>query len=148
MCDATLPSLQLRAGARPSNCKPEYIRTRSIHVDGCRIRLDLISISNKYNKQKSRHPLINMIMVNEYDSLIAANNVCKMLWNQRNCMKNCMIVKIKDSMQNIPSNNCKIIDEFAKCYNIPCISICFQNENTITNLFNFAIKYCWFCNVV
>ena len=41
------------------------------------------------------------------------------------------------------------IHEIAKYWNIPVIALCDDGQNrsqSILNVFNFAVKYYWFCN--
>eukprot|EP01084_Bolivina_argentea_P310902 538063_1 len=142
----SLPSLHMRSNNNNSKYKQII---RRLHIDKHKFRLHVTSFnSNQNNNNILCSHGINMIVLNETDSTQRTNIICQKIWSARKTMKNCIMVKIRKHFKRKLSQNSKTIDQLAAYHNIPCISVCFNKSQTIMNLFCFAVKYHWFCEVI
>eukprot|EP01084_Bolivina_argentea_P277262 473303_1 len=143
----SLPALKCRCGHfRCDNL--EHIR-RTIYIDNCQIRLHVMPVKhNEIDDKIIKYAMINIIVLNEYEPLLKANNTCRKIWEQNKSMKNCVIVWLQDRKTNKNSSNVNAMEQLAQYYNVPFLSLALSIDKTAADLFSFAVKYYWFCNVV
>ena len=142
----------------------KYNQIRStIFVDQCQIRMHLVSVptpehnqphsnscsgrNRDHDKLDMRYPTMHMIVLTSSDSINMANITCLNLWNQRKSMKNVFIVCPSFKTTHSKSR-ARALNELTRYWNIPYISFDADSETSRCDLFNFAVKYYWFCNVV
>eukprot|EP01084_Bolivina_argentea_P064349 117372_1 len=139
----SLPSLQFRAQSGLYLDKYEQIN-KTLYIDECRVRLQLIAVNNeKIDDKILKYPAVNIIVVNESEPLINANNTCKKIWDEKKSMENCIMVCVKDPNKKSCQSSYKAIQQLAKYYNIPFIPLSNNTNKPIADLFRFVIKYYW-----
>mmetsp|Transcript_28512 Transcript_28512/g.45087 ORF Transcript_28512/g.45087 Transcript_28512/m.45087 type:complete len:284 (-) Transcript_28512:173-1024(-) len=146
LSDRSLPALQMNA--RHYMARYEQVR-RTIHVDGCRLNLHLIALrktDQKYEKLIA-FPKVHVIVLEEGDSVNWINLSCQKIWNRTRCMKNVFIFN-RMQKKNEPNASQNTIREVCRYWNIPCISGNEKESQAVDDLFNFMVKYYWFCDVV
>eukprot|EP01084_Bolivina_argentea_P265155 449331_1 len=118
---------------------------RILNINHCPIQIDVFK-SNIINDNNMDYYIyfnkpIYFILINTNDSMKTVDKICTSIWNKNNSMNNCILVKMSDE--------CNYVQSLSQKWNIPSVSVDYINyrQNSIHNLFKFAIKYYWFCQV-
>ena len=153
--DVSLPALQLNINGMSSS-QESITRRRTIFVDHCQFSVQLTNIKSNifiddiYN--------IYLILIDKYDDNIKhINNILEKL-DKYSTESVYILVRINNeyNVNNINNTkrfprvkkhkNIEIIEEKQLCkqYNIACIEVSLDSEDSMHSLFTFAIKYYWF----
>ena len=145
----SLPALQF--GSNLYLGQYETIR-RTIYIDECRVSMQFIAFDHNIDDVLLIHSRVHILVIgDESDSFNIINAKCQSIWNQKKSMKNVLIIRMLNSNQKSRAKYIKqqhTLNEVARYWNVPCLSLCFDNTEKAMELFHFAVKYYWFCNVV
>eukprot|EP00483_Globobulimina_turgida_P001836 UN01838 len=103
------------------------------------------NINNGNNHYVYFYKTIYLILINQNDSMKCINNVCRSVWKKCGSMDNCILVTMNDKCC------CKKQSEIAllsKKWNVPSVPVDCHERNSSVNLFKFAMKHYWFCEVM
>eukprot|EP01084_Bolivina_argentea_P050984 93796_1 len=129
-----------------NNNSLQHIR-RTIHMDNCQISINLFQFewNSKIINMKSAE--IYMILLNETNDINYYDKMLEKMINATDYKNKCYIlVRITNKYNNINIRTEYEYKQLCCKYNVPLFNLSLNSDNQ--DLFVFAVKYYWFCNVV
>ena len=147
-----LPSLQFSnqryLTSSQSNIETEEIYSRNVNINDCSIRLNL-----DFSSEPSKHKDCNLIIFSTSNTteIQHVDNICNHIYTTSASMNGCILIQLVNSATTTP-DKCKQLKfsqdiqiNICNKWNIPKFDIDLTKPSTIQNMFEFAIKYYWFC---
>eukprot|EP01083_Nonionella_stella_P041279 111934_1 len=133
-----LPALRLKTeDPKDTATMSDASVKRTLHIDECSVSINLLNHSNDPCSVQ-----LNLFVLDENNEIKDVNSAIRRMNTNHTAAQSYLLVRVNHNSKQTLSK-----EQICRNYNMSCFDVSLNSEESMHNLFVFAIKYHWFCMV-